>query len=131
MIPVEIFLALSACFISCIPDFACTLCFPVFFSIIYLLIYTYNSVILSYEYESFSVELSIPLPPWVLEEVRKNPDLAYTDKAGRRNSEYISLGADNVPALKGRTPVQCYADFMRSFRDNFDDFLGDFIVVCS
>lgn len=71
---------------------------------------------------------NIPLPPWVLEEVRKNPDLAYTDKAGRRNSEYISLGADNVPALKGRTPVQCYADFMRSFRDNFDDFLGDFIV---
>lgn len=72
---------------------------------------------------------SIPLPPWVLEEVQKNPDLAYTDKAGKRNAEYISLGADNVPALKGRTPVQCYADFMRSFRDNFKDLLGDVIIV--
>jgi beta-amylase len=71
---------------------------------------------------------NIPLPPWALEEVHKNPDLAYTDKQGRRNAEYISLGADNIPALKGRTPVQCYADFMRSFRDNFQDLLGDVIV---
>lgn len=71
---------------------------------------------------------NIPLPPWVLEEVQKNPDLAYTDKAGRRNSEYVSLGADCIPALKGRTPVQCYADFMRSFRDNFEDLLGDVII---
>ncbi|XP_024378944.1 beta-amylase 3, chloroplastic [Physcomitrium patens] len=71
---------------------------------------------------------NVPLPPWVLEEVRKNPDLAYTDRVGRRNAEYISLGADNVPALQGRTPVQCYADFMRSFRDNFKDLLGDVII---
>lgn len=71
---------------------------------------------------------NIPLPPWVLEEIQKNPDLAYTDKSGRRNAEYICLGADNVPALKGRTPVQCYADFMRSFRDNFEDLLGDVII---
>ena len=78
----------------------------------------------------FLVVHSIPLPPWVLDEVQKNPDLAYTDKAGRRNSEYVSLGADCIPALKGRTPVQCYADFMRSFRDNFEDLLGDVIIVC-
>ena len=73
---------------------------------------------------------SIPLPPWVLEEVQKNPDLTYIDKSGRRNAEYISLGADSIPALQGRTPVQCYADFMRSFRDNFEDLLGDVIMVC-
>lgn len=65
----------------------------------------------------------------MLEEVQKNPDLIYTDKNGKRNPEYLSLGADNVPALKGRTPIQCYADFMRSFRDNFQDLLGDVIIV--
>ena len=72
---------------------------------------------------------SIPLPQWVVEEVDKDPDLAYTDQWGRRNHEYISLGADTLPVLKGRTPVQCYSDFMRAFRDNFKHLLGDTIVV--
>ncbi|KAE8711827.1 Beta-amylase [Hibiscus syriacus] len=72
---------------------------------------------------------TIPLPKWVTEEMDKDPDLAYTDQWGRRNYEYVSLGCDILPALEGRTPVQCYADFMRSFRDNFKHLLGDTIVV--
>ncbi|OMO95291.1 Glycoside hydrolase, family 14B, plant [Corchorus olitorius] len=71
---------------------------------------------------------TIPLPNWVLEEIDKNPDIAYTDQWGRRNNEYVSLGCDTVPVLKGRTPVQCYSDFMRAFRDNFKHLLGDTIV---
>ncbi|KAG7030179.1 Beta-amylase 3, chloroplastic, partial [Cucurbita argyrosperma subsp. argyrosperma] len=71
---------------------------------------------------------SIPLPPWVLEEISKNPDLVYTDKSGRRNPEYISLGCDSLPVLKGRTPIQVYADYMRSFRDRFRDYLGEVIM---
>ncbi|OVA12726.1 Glycoside hydrolase [Macleaya cordata] len=71
---------------------------------------------------------SIPLPPWVLEEISKNPDLVYTDKSGRRNPEYISLGCDSLPVLRGRTPIQVYADFMRSFRERFRDYLGGVIV---
>ncbi|KAL5542461.1 hypothetical protein UlMin_010171 [Ulmus minor] len=71
---------------------------------------------------------TIPLPKWVGEEIDKDNDLAYTDQWGRRNYEYISLGCDSIPVLKGRTPIQCYADFMRSFRDNFKDHLGDTIV---
>ncbi|KAG9446831.1 hypothetical protein H6P81_012959 [Aristolochia fimbriata] len=71
---------------------------------------------------------TIPLPKWVVEEIEKDQDLAYTDQWGRRNYEYISLGCDNLPVLKGRTPVHCYADFMRAFRDNFKHFLGDTIV---
>ncbi|MCF8706242.1 family 14 glycosylhydrolase, partial [Corynebacterium sp. MC-25] len=71
---------------------------------------------------------SIPLPPWVLEEISKNPDLVYTDRSGRRNPEYISLGCDSLPVLKGRTPIQVYSDLMRSFRDRFVDYLGDVIV---
>ncbi|XP_010550849.1 PREDICTED: beta-amylase 1, chloroplastic [Tarenaya hassleriana] len=71
---------------------------------------------------------TIPLPKWVVEEIEKDQDLAYTDQWGRRNYEYISLGCDTIPVLKGRTPVQCYADFMRAFRDNFKHLLGDTIV---
>ncbi|OIV94099.1 hypothetical protein TanjilG_05479 [Lupinus angustifolius] len=71
---------------------------------------------------------SIPLPPWVMEEISKNPDLVYTDRSGRRNPEYISLGCDSMPVLKGRTPLQVYADYMRSFRDRFKDYMGSVIV---
>ena len=73
--------------------------------------------------------ISIPLPKWVLEEMDKDQDLAYTDRSGRRNYEYVSLGCDALPVLKGRTPIQCYADFMRAFRDHFADYLGNTIVV--
>lgn len=71
---------------------------------------------------------SIPLPPWVLEEISKNPDLVYTDRSGRRNPEYISLGCDSLPVLQGRTPIQVYSDYMRSFREKFKDYLGKVIV---
>lgn len=70
----------------------------------------------------------IPLPPWVTEEIDLNPDLVYTDKSGRRNYEYLSLGCDTLPVLKGRSPVQAYSDFMRNFRDEFRDYLGEVIV---
>eukprot|EP01018_Ginkgo_biloba_P007966 Gb_22611 [translate_table: standard] len=70
----------------------------------------------------------IPLPSWVHEEMDKNPDLGYTDREGRRNREYITLGCDTLPVLKGRSPSQVYSDFMRSFRDIFKDFLGETIV---
>ncbi|GAB2230313.1 hypothetical protein Droror1_Dr00014574 [Drosera rotundifolia] len=71
---------------------------------------------------------SIPLPPWVLEEISKNPDLVYTDRSGRRNPEYISLGCDSLPVLRGRTPIQVYADYMRSFQEKFSDYLGEVIT---
>lgn len=72
--------------------------------------------------------VTIPLPKWAVEEMEKDPDLAYTDQWGRRNFEYLSLGCDTLPVLKGRSPVQCYSDFMRAFRDNFKHLLGDTIV---
>lgn len=57
-------------------------------------------------------------------------DLSYTDRYGRRSQEYISLGCDTVPVLRGRTPVQCYRDFMVAFRNRFSCLLGSTIVVC-
>ncbi|XP_020574026.1 beta-amylase 3, chloroplastic [Phalaenopsis equestris] len=67
---------------------------------------------------------NIPLPPWVMEEMNQNPDIMYTDRSGRRNPEYISLGCDTTPVLRGRSPIQVYSDYMRSFRDKFKDYLG-------
>ncbi|CAN1278948.1 Beta-amylase 1, chloroplastic [Linum perenne] len=46
-----------------------------------------------------------------------------------KNYEYLSLGCDTLAVLKGRSPVQCYSDFMRAFRDNFQHLLGDTIVL--
>nr|CAB3494492.1 unnamed protein product [Digitaria exilis] len=72
--------------------------------------------------------VTIPLPRWAVEEMEKDQDLCYTDQWGRRNFEYVSLGCDAMPVLKGRTPVECYTDFMRAFRDHFADYLGNTIV---
>lgn len=72
--------------------------------------------------------VTIPLPRWVAEEMEKDQDLCYTDQWGRRNFEYVSLGCDAMPVLKGRTPVECYTDFMHAFRDHFADFLGNTII---
>lgn len=71
----------------------------------------------------------IPLPQWVLKEMDKDPDLACSDRFGRRNIEYISLGCDILPILNGRSPIQVYADFMKNFRDTFRLFLGGIITV--
>ena len=38
------------------------------------------------------------------------------------------MGCDNLLVLKGRTLVQCYDDYMWSFKDNFKDLLGQTIV---
>lgn len=70
----------------------------------------------------------IPLPQWVCEEIDRDPDLAYSDRFGRRNMEYISLGCDFLPVLRGRSPIQAYSDFMRNFRDTFRSFLGVIIT---
>ncbi|XP_031115046.1 beta-amylase-like [Ipomoea triloba] len=73
----------------------------------------------------------IPLPPWVLAVGDKNPDIFYTNKAGTRNPEYLSLGVDNQALFQGRTPIQMYSDFMVSFRDNMMEFLegGDIVDI--
>ncbi|XP_023553929.1 beta-amylase 1, chloroplastic-like [Cucurbita pepo subsp. pepo] len=70
----------------------------------------------------------IPLPKWVLEEINKDPDLAYSDRFGRRNMECITLGCDTLPVLRGRSPIQAYADFMRNFRDTFRPYLGAIVT---
>jgi beta-amylase len=56
-----------------------------------------------------------------------DPDLFFTDRpreGGRsqRNKEYISIWADEAAGvLCGRSPLQCYEDFMASFAEVFQD----------
>ena len=50
-------------------------------------------------------------------------DLFFTDQYGYRNPECISLWADDARTVAGRTPRECYRDFMVSFRDTFENLL--------
>ena len=61
-------------------------------------------------------DVDIKLPAWVRECAEANPHLLYRDQHGYHNPECLSLWADNVPDLHGRTPLDCYSDFMQSFK---------------
>jgi beta-amylase len=73
----------------------------------------------------------IPLPSWVLESALQDPDMLYTDQHGYRNPECLSLFADAAATVAGRTPLQCYGDFMRSFAREFGDDLGTSVTEVS
>jgi beta-amylase len=59
---------------------------------------------------------------------RTNPDIFYTDKYKNRNSEYISLGADDERIFEGRTPIEIYRDFMEAFKDTFLSLIPNIIT---
>lgn len=72
---------------------------------------------------------NIPLPQWVLKIGESDPDIFYTNRSGNRDEEYLSLGVDNQPLFYGRTAVEVYSDYMKSFRQNMSDFLGDGLII--
>ncbi|KAJ0447903.1 putative beta-amylase [Helianthus annuus] len=65
----------------------------------------------------------IPIPQWVRDVGESNPDIFYTNRSGNRNTEYLTIGVDNQPLFGGRTAIELYSDFMKSFRENMADFL--------
>ncbi|KAL7128843.1 hypothetical protein ABFS83_13G021200 [Erythranthe nasuta] len=71
----------------------------------------------------------IPIPEWVLSVGEQDSDVFYTNKSGNRNPEYLSLGVDNLPLFQGRTAVEMYSDFMKSFKENMSDFLEDGTII--
>ncbi|XP_043718081.1 beta-amylase 7 [Telopea speciosissima] len=73
-------------------------------------------------------DVHIPLPPWVAEIGKENPDIFFTDKDGKRNSECLTWGIDKERVLRGRTAVEVYFDYMRSFRVEFDELFKDGII---
>ncbi|MQL70805.1 hypothetical protein Taro_003104 [Colocasia esculenta] len=77
---------------------------------------------------SGSADMPISLPKWVLEIGKDNQDIFFTDREGRRNTECLSWGIDKERALRGRTAIEVYFDFMRSFRTEFDDFFTEGLI---
>ncbi|KAK9828277.1 hypothetical protein WJX74_006952 [Apatococcus lobatus] len=70
----------------------------------------------------------ISLPRWVHRVGEANPDIYYTDIAGHRNRECISLGCDQEALFDGRTPLDIYRDFIEAFADGFQDLFGSMIT---
>lgn len=81
-------------------------------------------------HEYIDDDVVISLPTWVLEIGRENPDIFFTDQQGRRNQECLTWGVDKERVLKGRTGLEVYYDFMRSFRQNFECFFEDKTIIC-
>ncbi|KAE8693177.1 Beta-amylase 8 [Hibiscus syriacus] len=75
-----------------------------------------------------SADVLIPLPNWILEIGKENQDIFFTDREGRRTTEYLSWGIDKERVLNGRTGVEVYFDFMRSFRTEFDDLFAEGLI---
>ena len=71
----------------------------------------------------------VPLPAWVMEVGEIDPDIWYTDSSGIRNRECLSLGCDKLPIFHGRTPVQCYHDFISAFSDQFHTLFGMLLAI--
>ncbi|RXH86145.1 hypothetical protein DVH24_017198 [Malus domestica] len=51
-------------------------------------------------------DVHIPLPHWVTEIGQKNPDIYFTNKEGKHNTEFLTLGIDKGRVLRGRTAVE-------------------------
>ncbi|XP_040986545.1 beta-amylase 8 isoform X1 [Juglans microcarpa x Juglans regia] len=75
-----------------------------------------------------SGDMLITLPRWVLDIGKENGDIFFSDREGRRNTECLSWGIDKERVLKGRTGIEVYFDFMRSFRMEFDDLFAEGLV---
>ncbi|KAG8080224.1 hypothetical protein GUJ93_ZPchr0007g5253 [Zizania palustris] len=73
--------------------------------------------------------VNIPIPQWVRDVGDSEPDIFYTNRGGVRNIESLTLGVDDQPLFHGRTPIQMYADYMKSFRENMAEFLDAGVIV--
>ncbi|WVZ78033.1 hypothetical protein U9M48_025810 [Paspalum notatum var. saurae] len=61
----------------------------------------------------------VSLPKWIMEIAKENQDIFFTDREGRKNTECLSWGIDKERVLHGRTGIEVYFDFMRSFHMEF------------
>lgn len=76
-----------------------------------------------------SADPAIPLPQWVSAAGEADPDIFFTDRAGKRHRDCLSVAVDDLPVLQGHTPMRVYGDFLQSFRAAFSEFLGSTITV--
>ncbi|KAH8953383.1 hypothetical protein BDL97_08G023400 [Sphagnum fallax] len=70
-------------------------------------------------------DIVIPVPQWVLNVGFENPDIFFTDQRGTHNPECLTWGVDKERVLRGRTAIEVYYDYMRSFRTQLSEFFDD------
>lgn len=63
--------------------------------------------------------VNIPLPQWVLDIGKTNPDIFYTNRTGNRNKECLTIGVDNQPLFDGRTAIEVRSGLKVGFHDEF------------
>ncbi|CAL4931018.1 unnamed protein product [Urochloa decumbens] len=68
------------------------------------------------------------LPEWVADAAAADPDILFTDRSGHRREGCLSFAVDELPVLVGKSPLQAYEAFFRSFADEFKDFFGSTIT---
>jgi hypothetical protein len=69
------------------------------------------------------------LPEWMADAAAADPDVLFTDRSGRRRVGCLSFAVDELPVLVGRSPLQAYEAFFRSFAEEFNDLLGSTVTV--
>lgn len=78
-----------------------------------------------------SKEENIPLPKWIREVGESQPDIFFADRSGKRYTDCLSFGVDNLPVFDGKTSMQVYKGFLESFKTVFAPFMGSTITVRS
>ncbi|TVU47048.1 hypothetical protein EJB05_06626, partial [Eragrostis curvula] len=68
------------------------------------------------------------LPWWVADAAAADPDVLFTDRSGNRREGCLSFAVDELPVLVGKSPLEAYEAFFRSFGDAFADFMGSTVT---
>ncbi|CAN6312764.1 unnamed protein product [Urochloa humidicola] len=68
------------------------------------------------------------LPEWVADAAAADPDILFTDRSGHRREGCLSFAVDELPVLVGKSPLEAYEAFFRSFADEFKDLFGSTIT---
>ncbi|GFP81900.1 inactive beta-amylase 9 [Phtheirospermum japonicum] len=76
-----------------------------------------------------SSENKISLPQWVSKIGESEPSIYFTDRSGQQFKDCLSLAADDVKVLDGKSPLEVYKGFFESFKSTFSRFLGSTITV--
>ncbi|KAL4564822.1 hypothetical protein LXL04_028894 [Taraxacum kok-saghyz] len=71
---------------------------------------------------------NIPLPRWVSELGKSEPDIFFADRSGKRYKDCLSFGIDDLPVFDGKTAMNVYQGFAESFKTSFSSFMGSTIT---
>lgn len=70
----------------------------------------------------------IPLPDWVSRVGETDSSIFFTDRSGQQYKDCLSLAADDLPILDGKSPLQVYLEFCENFKSSFATFMGSTIT---